>query len=1102
METKNSIFDKLDHFISSYYKNQIIKGGILTLLFVLLLFLLVILGEYFFSFSSNVRTIIFYILMIFYVSLIFYFILWPSSKVFKLSKVISYKEAANIISGKFSGINDKLINLLELINLDNKNMYSKALTIASIEQKSTDLQYIKFTEAIDKIYNFKFLKYLTFVLIIFILLVILKPEILTTSTTHILQHDKEFVFTPQLNFEILNKNLNVEKGKDFVLNVRVGGDFLPSKLKVNFGSSTFFMEKTSKNEFTYTFKNLNNSLVIFFSTGNYSSDNYKLNVLPTPLINNMQIQIVPPSYTGEESKLYNNIGDLTILSGSIVKWSIETNNTNTLNFIFSDSVISNATLTDNLFNLSKRFVKSQDYSISIKNNFFEKSNYLTYSIKVIPDLFPTIDLLQVADSTNYSMIYFKGSIADDYGFSNLKFHYFINEQSKTIKSESITLDINKSQKTQEYFFSFDFSTLDLKPEQKIEYYFSVYDNDKPNGYKESKSNSQVFTVPSKQDIDDFENSKNDNIKSKADKSKELIKDLQKDIKKLKETLINEKTTDWEKTKMLNEINQKNNELKDLLQQLSEENKEKNEFMNSFSESQEDIIKKQEEIQQLLDELMTDELKELMEQIEQLEKEMNQDQMKDLNDKMDLTYKDIEEQLDRNLELLKRLEVEQKMEEAANDLKKLSDEQKELSEQLDNKNLNKENAKNEQENIEKELNRIEEEFKKADELNKDLKKSFQLENLQNDFNEISKEIDNSKQNLDDNKKSKSQKSMQNSSQKMKELSDKMQNMMQQNMMQQTGEDAESMRLMLKNLISFSKSQEDLMQKFTKVTNQDPKFVEYVNLQNKIKGDFNIIQDSLLALSNRVMQINKAVNTEIKSINYNLETTLSLLEDSRRGGFKVRQQNVMTSANNLALLLSEIIDNMEEQMSNSGQGQGKPGKKQKPSMGEMQQLQQGMKEMLEQYLKSLKDGKGGKGGKPQSEGLGKMLAKQEVMKKMLQDLKNGNSTGSKTQEFLKEIEKLMDETKNDLINRNVNSLTIERQKRIMDKLIEAENSETEKDKEEKRKSNEAKNHKISVPDYFQDKNIKKNSIKEDLDISNIKLKHYYNDLYNNYIDMLNK
>jgi len=1099
MSENNIIYNKLDKFISDYYKLQLLRGFILTFTFVVFLFLLVVLGEFIFSFSSITRTILFYFLLSFYLVLFFYFILLPTSKVFKLSKVLSYKEAAQIISGKFLGINDKLINLLELIGLDGKTQYSKALTLASIDQKTSELQNFQFTEALDKKKNYEFLKYLGLVLFAFFMVLIFKPQIITQSTHHILNYKQEFVYTPELIFEIQNSNLNIEKGKNFKLDVKVSGDFLPANLKINFGGNSFFMEKVEADLYSYELKNLNNSLDVFFTTGKYNSKTYKLNVLPTPIINNLNISILPPSYTGEEPKIFNNIGDLTLLSGSIVKWEIETNSADALFFNFSDSLLVKAAHAGDIFSYTKRFVKSADYSISVKNSFFEKSNFLKFSIKVIPDLFPSISLEKLNDTTNYSIVHFRGNINDDYGFSDLKFNYVIIENDKKGKLNSIKVDFNKNLKSQMYYFSFDFSSLDLKPEQNIEFYFSIFDNDKPNGFKESKTVSEFFTVPSKQELDAFENAKSDEIKSKTEKSAELIDQLQKDIEKLKKNLVDEKTSNWEKTKMLNDINKKNEELKDLLKQISEENKAKNEFKNSFSESQEEMLQKQEEIQKLLEELMTDELRELMEQIKQLENEMNDDQMKELTEKLDMTYKDLEDQLDRNLELLKRFEVEQKVEEASQELEKLSEEQKELSQKMDDKNISKEEALKQQQEMKEDLKRIEEKYDKANELNQDLKKSFKLDDLKQDFENIKNEMQNSEQNLSDDKKSKAGKSMQKSSQEMEQLSQKMQQMMQNNTMEQSGEDMESMRLMLKNLVIFSKAQEDLMQKFTKVANLDPKYAQYVNEQNKLKDDFEIIKDSLVALSKRVIQIDKAVSTELKTIDYEMAQTISALEDSRRAGYKKRQQTIMTSANNLALLMSEIIDSMQEQMNNSsGSGSSKnKSKKQKPTLGEMQDMQESLKQMMQNYLESLKQGKG---GKKQTEGLGKMLAKQEVMKKMLQDMKNSGSTGTKTQEYLKEIEKMMNETENELINRNVNTMTIERQQKIMDKLLEAEESEREKDKDKERKSNEAKEHKISTPEYFKDNKYNKNSIKEDLELNNIKLYHYYNELYKKYINTI--
>jgi Mg2+ and Co2+ transporter CorA len=1097
METNNIIYSRLDNFIKDYYKVQLIKGVLLSLSFVFLFFLLVVLGEYFFNFSSKTRTFLFYFLFIFYFVLFLYFILLPTLKVFKITKGLSYREAAQLISGKFIEIDDKLINLLELIGLQNKNAYSHELTLAAIQQKNGELQNISFAEALDKKRNFSLLKYFSGILFLFLLILIINPQIITQSTQHLIQHEKEFVYKPVLNFELLNQSLSVENGKDFLLKVKVSGDFFPSDLKINVSGNSFFMNKQSKNEFEYEFKSLNNSLAFYFSTGDYASQTFRLEVLPTPLVNKMNISVVPPSYTGEEPRLLSNAGDLTVLSGSLIRWEIETFNANELYFKFNDSLQTKAEKNENFFNLTRRFVKSEDYSISVKNDFFDKANYLKFSIKVIPDMFPAISMEKLNDSTNYLLVYFRGNISDDYGFSNLVFNYQISEQGKKGKMNTVKLDFNKNLKTQTYYFSFDFGSLKLEPNQNIEYYFSVFDNDKPNGYKESKTGFESFTVPSKQQLDEFENSKNEQIKSKTEKSSELIEQLQKDIEKLKKTLINEKTSDWEKTKMLNEINQKNNELKDLLQEISKENTQKNEFMNTFSEKQEEMLEKQEQIQQLLDELMTDELRELMEQIEQMEKEMSDEKMKEMTDKLEMTYEDLEKQLDRNLELLKRFEVEQKVDETAQELQELSQEQKELSEQIDKKNISEEEALKKQEELTKDLKRVEEKYEKAKELNQDLKKRFNLDDFKQDFEQIENEMNESEQNLEENKKNKASKSMQQSSENMQKLSEKMQKMMQQNTMEQAGEDVESMRLLLKNLIIFSKSQEDLMNRFTKVNDLDPKFPKLVVEQNKLKEDFKIVEDSLLALSKRVAQIDKAVNTEVKSINYETEQVLKAMSDSRRTGYKKRQQTIMTSANNLALLLSEIIQSMQEQMNSSSQSGSNKSKKQKPSVGQMQEMQQSLKKMMEDYLKSLQEGKQ---GKKQTEGLGKMLAKQEVLKKMMQDLKNSGNTGTKTMEYLKQIEKMMNETENELINRNINPTTIERQQKILDKLLEVESSEREKDKDKERESNESKEHKVSVPEYFNDKKMNKNSLKEDLEIGNLKLIHYYNELYNQYINTI--
>lgn len=68
--------------------------------------------------------------------------------------------------------------------------------------------------------------------------------------------------------------------------------------------------------------------------------------------------------------------------------------------------------------------------------------------------------------------------------------------------------------------------------------------------------------------------------------------------------------------------------------------------------------------------------------------------------------------------------------------------------------------------------------------------------------------------------------------------------------------------------------------------------------------------------------------------------------------------------------------------------------------------------------------------------------------------------------------MEQTENELVNKQLTRETLRRQQDIMTRLLEAENAERERDKEEKRQSEEAKDQKEGNPEeYFQYKQRKK-------------------------------
>ena len=86
---------------------------------------------------------------------------------------------------------------------------------------------------------------------------------------------------------------------------------------------------------------------------------------------------------------------------------------------------------------------------------------------------------------------------------------------------------------------------------------------------------------------------------------------------------------------------------------------------------------------------------------------------------------------------------------------------------------------------------------------------------------------------------------------------------------------TLRQLLENLVDFSFDQESIINELKKLSTRDPKYVKIGQNQQKLQDDLKIIEDSLFALSKRVVVLGPHINKEVlsmkryvkKSIKYN-------------------------------------------------------------------------------------------------------------------------------------------------------------------------------------------------------------------------------------------
>ena len=297
---------------------------------------------------------------------------------------------------------------------------------------------------------------------------------------------------------------------------------------------------------------------------------------------------------------------------------------------------------------------------------------------------------------------------------------------------------------------------------------------------------------------------------------------------------------------------------------------------------------------------------------------------------------------------------------------------------------------------------------------------------------------------------------------------------------------ALRALLENLIRFSFNQEGLMQELKTIDVNNPKFTKLSQRQRELKDDAKVLEDSLFALSKRVPQISNAVNTEIAVINEKTANTIGLLQDRMVPQARSEQQYVMTSVNNLALLLTDAFDQMQQQMKQQKEQKGSSGNCKKPGKGKPSPSAEKMRKMqrqLNEQMKALKqklDGqqKGeGQGKKPggMSEELARLAAQQEALRNELQELSNQeNKDGTGSLGNLGKVAKQMEETEKDIVNRKITQETLRRQEEILTRLLESEKAEREREQDQKRQSNEGNDAIFRNPGQFEE--YKKLKMKE--------------------------
>ncbi len=1002
-----------------------------------------------------------------------------------------------------STITEIFKNTFELIKTLKSNYYSESLTHKAIEERT---QKIETFLASDDFKKKKKRNYVNIIFYIFTLVALSSIPFFIPSynmaLNRVLQPSTAFSKPLPYTVTLINSQLSAYKNENIKIQVEVKGEELPSDLSIKGEGFSEKLFKKSNTLFEYEFLNIKKSIDFQLFNDEYISPNYTVKVVEKPRILNYSITLNYPAYVGKQDEVLENQSNLLIPKGTLATIKVITEGTDLLQSEFGAQKFQNI-VTNNQTQFKYIMGNQEFIHIFAKHTKVDFVDSLLIQCNVIEDEFPQIKLEISQDSLYDNILFFRGEASDDYGISNLFLNATIYDlQGKsTLQKIKLPLLNNLNRVAIDEIINIENYYTELP--RKIELNVEVIDNDAVNKGKKSVSATKVIVFKTDDEKQKELNSKNEtNVSTMNSMILETSK-IEKELDNIKKSVQESNKKDWSIQKKMEALKKRMEELKKKMDELTKELNQ----INNFEKLSEEQKENKKNLEKEINDLLKKQLEEMMKAMEELLKQTNPNDIQTKLDDIKKQNENLKEDINKNVEQYKNLEFEKRFEQNISKLQEIIDKQKKLNE-LPVTPANKEALTKEQDEINKKFDEFQKEQEEIRKLNNSLEEPNKLENTKPEEQSIDQQLKNSSEQMKTGKEKKAKASQNKAEKEMEDLKEKLEKNKEQIEEDNLAEDIDQVRDILENLVKISMDQEKISLKFSTIKYFDPSLTELVKEQTLMKGNFEIIKDSLTAIAKRQPEVQSMVFKELNSINLNFDKISKSLFDKNISQAVVYQRYVMTSTNNLALFLAESLKKMKSKQSkmksnskskkkgnntcdNPGNSKTKKDKK-GPNMEKIRKMQEGMNKKMPKP-----GSKPGEMGQSQSEQMARLAAEQEAIRKMLQEYleglkKEGKGYDGKLEKLMKEME----QTEKEIVNKNISQNTLKRQQDIVTRMLESEKAETEREKEETRESKEG-NPLISPTAKYMEI-LKKNKVgqKEMLKKAPLPLKLYYKDKVSKY------
>ena len=914
----------------------------------------------------------------------------------------------------------------------------------------------------------------------------------------------EFEVPKPFYIEGITRNIHLLGGESSPLNFKAFGqvpdslylELIPSS---NDTSILFIMNKDSNGLYTYEVEEVYEDYRYrAYSPAEYFwqawdkiiTPYYYISVTDRPIMEEFTIKISPPDYSGLPISIQKaNQSDVNALIGTSIRIDLK----------------SNRKLKNGYLSLNKQktplkikgkraaggFIFKEDALLTIlleDHRGITNQNPIPYHLQIIPDLKPEMSIIQpqpLLELGTEQLIPIQIKIEDDFGFSTLQIGYEIKRPSYIENQSQISIFpiyiSDPKVLSQEIKSIWKLNEYNLMPEDEVHYHFELYDNDKVSGPKKSISNTYIARLPSLGDLFASIEEKEDKMVDDLIMSSNEIDKIQDQLKNLELEMLKSDKIDWAQKQQIEETLSKIQEETEALKNIAESMEAINQAAEKHELFSNELMLKFSELRELVNEILDPELMNDLDEIKKALDKMNTKELMKAMENLSSNLDNVEQQLDRFLDIFKRIKAEQKLNETVQRLDKLVEQQEQINDKI--QELNSESDKNLLEQLSFDEKRNSNEFSNIREIMEeaanamgefDKESSQALEDLERSraANETESLMNQTIRQLQKNRKEMAKQKSASALGNIKNIQSEMNEIKNQFEKNTTQEMTLKFQKIMKDLLELSKNQESL-EKITKsMPRNSQRLGEMAGKQQFIQNQLTKIVSEIIELSKKTFAVTPKIGQGMGMANNHMEEAKKRLAERNGRGAANNQKSAMEGLNSAILAVSQSMNQMQSTGSASGFEQFL--KRMQQMSGQQQGINnESMQLALGQLSSSIKEGL-----------MGRLLSQQQQVQKNLQQLMNeSKKSGEDGLGDLQGISKEIEDVINDFQKRRYNQQTKERQQRILSRMLDSQKSMTQRGFKEERKAETANEIIYEGPsglplDYGQRRNLAMEALNQSL------------------------